>query len=277
MHLKHLTLVALSLLLAGCSAARWEQPQTPSPAPVGSTPRADVVAPAPGDMTRSRRGNPPFYEVYGVRYHVMNTSEGYRERGVASWYGKKFHGRDTSSGEPYDMYQMTAAHNTLPLPTNVRVTNLSNGRSIIVRVNDRGPFVKNRVIDLSYAAARELDMITSGTAMVEVEALPVRVTGPATTLAATSMPESPAQPPRLYVQVGAFGEVANAQNLARQLNANGIAEAAVHQSEGEMPQLYRVRIGPFSNAEDFDRMVARVQGLQFAEARLVVESSNAVY
>ena len=106
-----------------------------------------------------------------MRYTVMNSSTGYRERGVASWYGKKFHGRSTSSGERYDMYAMTAAHKTLPLPTNVRVTNLDNGRSITVRVNDRGPFVKNRLIDLSYAAAKELDVVANGTGMVEVVAL----------------------------------------------------------------------------------------------------------
>jgi rare lipoprotein A len=120
---------------------------------------------------RSVYGNPPFYDVFGKRYYVMASSVGYVERGVASWYGPGFHKERTSVGEPYDMYGMTAAHKTLPLPAYVRVTNLQNGRSCVVRVNDRGPFVGNRIIDLSYTAAAKLDMLRDGTAMVEVRAL----------------------------------------------------------------------------------------------------------
>ena len=117
---------------------------------------------------RARSGNPPFYSVFGKRYYVLSSSVGYRERGVASWYGPGFHKMRTSIGERYDMYGMTAAHKTLPLPAYVRVTNLQNGRSVVVRVNDRGPFVGNRIIDLSYSAAVKLDMLHNGTAMVEV-------------------------------------------------------------------------------------------------------------
>jgi rare lipoprotein A len=120
---------------------------------------------------RARYGNPPFYDVFGKRYYVLSSSVGYWERGVASWYGPGFHKERTSTGEPYDMYGMTAAHKTLPLPVYVRVTNLQNGRSIVVRVNDRGPFVGNRIIDLSYTAAAKLDMLRNGTAMVEVRAI----------------------------------------------------------------------------------------------------------
>ena len=117
---------------------------------------------------RSAHGNPPFYDVLGHRYFVLATADGYSERGVASWYGPTFHGGSTSSGEPYDMYGMTAAHKTLPLPTYARVTNLRNGKSIVVRINDRGPFVANRLIDLSYTAAAKLDMLREGTTLVEV-------------------------------------------------------------------------------------------------------------
>ena len=120
---------------------------------------------------RAIYGNPPSYEVFGKRYYVMASSVGYVERGVASWYGPGFHKELTSVREPYDMYGMTAAHKTLPLPAYVRVTNLQNGRSCVVRVNDRGPFVGNRIIDLSYTAAAKLDMLRDGTAMVEVRAL----------------------------------------------------------------------------------------------------------
>jgi rare lipoprotein A len=120
---------------------------------------------------RAIYGNPASYEVFGKRYYVMASSVGYVERGVASWYGPGFHKELTSVREPYDMYGMTAAHKTLPLPAYVRVTNLQNGRSCVVRVNDRGPFVGNRIIDLSYTAAAKLDMLRDGTAIVEVRAL----------------------------------------------------------------------------------------------------------
>jgi rare lipoprotein A len=127
-------------------------------------------------------GNPQVYEVFGKRYRVRESSDGYREQGIASWYGHPFHGRKTSNGEIYDMNEMTAAHTTLPLPTWVEVTNLTNGKRIIVKVNDRGPFVGKRVIDLSYAAANALDMVRGGTAKVEVRALE----GPPPTMTATT-------------------------------------------------------------------------------------------
>jgi len=136
---------------------------------------------------RARSGNPPFYDVFGKRYYVLSSSVGYRERGVASWYGPGFHNVRTSIGEPYDMYGMTAAHKTLPLPAYVRVTNLQNGRSVVVRVNDRGPFVGNRIIDLSYSAAVKLDMLRNGTAMVEVRTIDPSVP-PAITASATPAP-----------------------------------------------------------------------------------------
>jgi rare lipoprotein A len=141
-------------------------PPTERPPPSNSVP--DMV---PRSEPRSRTGNPPFYDVMGKRYFVLSSSVGYVERGVASWYGPGFHKVRTSTGETYDMYAMTAAHKTLPLPAYVRVTNLQNGRSIVVRVNDRGPFVGNRIIDLSYTAASKLDMLRNGTAMVEVRSL----------------------------------------------------------------------------------------------------------
>jgi rare lipoprotein A len=132
---------------------------------------ANIPDAIPRAEPRSASGNPPFYDVAGHRYVVLPTAVGYVERGVASWYGTEFHGLRTSTGERYDMFAMTAAHKTLPLPCYARITNLSNGRSVVVRINDRGPFVANRIIDLSYTAAAKLDMIRNGTAFVEVEAL----------------------------------------------------------------------------------------------------------
>ncbi len=174
--------VAVAISLGGCFSTRSTPPPSTHPAPaappaaVQSSPPAPEAVPdaIPRYEPRSIHGNPPFYDVFGKRYFVLSTSADYLERGVASWYGPGFHEVRTSTGEPYNMYGMSAAHKTLPLPCYVRVTNLQNGRSVVVRVNDRGPFVGNRIIDLSYSAAAKLDMLRNGTAMVEV-----RTVGPA--------------------------------------------------------------------------------------------------
>ena len=182
---------AALLLLAACA----QTPRHPSAAhPANAAPPATVLprnAPdvnqipdaIPREEPRSPYGNPPFYTVGGRRYAVLPSANGYVERGVASWYGTEFHGLRTSTGEPYDMFAMTAAHKTLPLPCYARITNLSNGRSVVVRINDRGPFIANRIIDLSYSAATRLDMIRSGTAFVELEVL-----NPAAPTLTASMP-----------------------------------------------------------------------------------------
>src|SRR6478672_12030064 len=167
MRLKSLAAVASAgLWLAGCGSAPRHpsaHAQPPPPPPTGNM--ADAV---PRAEPRSSHGNPPFYEVNGERYQVLSSSDNYIERGVASWYGPDFQGHNTSSGERYDMYGMTAAHKTLPIPCYARITNLSNGRSIVVRINDRGPFVNNRIVDLSYTAATRLDIVRTGTAFVEL-------------------------------------------------------------------------------------------------------------
>ena len=172
--------LAVAVGMSGCAgeaqragpAAAARPPPVAAAAPEAAAPPAQSVPDAvPRVEPRSRYGNPPFYDVFGKRYYVLSSSTAYVERGVASWYGPGFHKIRTSTGEPYDMYGMTAAHKTLPLPAYVRVTNLQNGRSIVVRVNDRGPFVDNRIIDLSYTAAAKLDMLRNGTAMVEVRAI----------------------------------------------------------------------------------------------------------
>ena len=164
---------------------------TAGASPQAAAPRAQAVPDAvPRFEPRSRYGNPPFYDVFGKRYYVLSSSTAYVERGVASWYGPGFHKIRTSTGEPYDMYGMTAAHKTLPLPAYVRVTNLQNGRSVVVRVNDRGPFVDNRIIDLTYTAAAKLDMLRNGTAMVEVRAIDPRVPAAGSAISASALAES---------------------------------------------------------------------------------------
>ena len=269
------TLAALTLAACGGSNVR-------DSAPSGSAAIPDLPGDAvPRPEPRSRYGNGPVYEVFGQTYRVMDSSSGYKERGVASWYGKKFHGRLTSNREPYDMYAMTAAHKTLPLPTYVRVRNLRNNKSIIVRVNDRGPFVHNRIIDLSYAAATKLDMVRDGTSLVEVTAIsfdepvgdrPVRVVEPAAPPAAAPAPEQ--QPAlqhdnRIYVQVGAFGERANAERRRSALVSGGIGGAFIFADEASTPPMYRVRIGPIGGVDDYDTLVLKLEALGITDPYLV--------
>lgn len=281
-----LVLALAALALAACVPPAWERPAPPpvvvQPSPVEPTPPAPGLPAPPVERTRPSRGNPPFYEVFGVRYHVMPSSEGYKSRGKASWYGRQFHGKPTSSGVIYDMHSFTAAHKTLPLPTLVRVTNLANGRAVLVTVNDRGPFVADRIIDLSYAAATELDMVKSGLADVEVEA--VTLDGNSPLLARGGGPVSDApQPPQaippgptvlppenLYMQVGAFGEHANAARLQAQLEAGGVSRVVIRYDGASGPGLYRVRIGPLAGAEEFDSLAARVRALRITDNPTVV-------
>lgn len=250
----------LLVLAAGCASQR--------PAP----PAVDA---APVTEGRSRYGNGPIYEVHGRRYVVLDSNAGYRERGIASWYGKKFHGRLTSNRERYDMYAMTAAHKTLPLPTMVRVTNLQNGKSVVVRVNDRGPFVANRLIDLSYAAAEAIGIVEAGTGMVEVAALgdyqPVAVAAAAPLAAAPREPASPAAEAMLYLQVGAFGDAGNAHRRFAMLKDGGIEPAFVHEDAAVQPALYRVRVGPIANVAQYDSLVLKLKGLGISEMHLVTE------
>lgn len=253
----------LLAVLAGCSSTGRVPPV---PTDVHAIPDA-----VPRHEPRSRYGNPSSYVVFGRRYHVMDSAQGYVEQGIASWYGPKFHGRRTSSGEPYDMYAMTAAHKTLPLPTYARVTNLKNGRSIVVRVNDRGPFVSNRIIDLSYVAAHKLDMVGTGTGLVEVEAL---VPGqPALRKAAWSdrTRQEPEVARALYIQVGAFSSRQNAEEMRGQLLLNGIDEVQVQRTAGASEAVYRVRIGPIATVDLADNTVRDLERIGVMDYRIVID------
>jgi rare lipoprotein A len=227
-------------------------------------------------------GSGPQYEVLNKTYTVMPNSADYQERGVASWYGKKFHGNLTSNREVYDMYGMTAAHKTLPLPTYVRVRNLRNDKVIVVRVNDRGPFVNNRIIDLSYSAALKLDMIRDGTSLVEVMAISFDQSG--SSESAGDRPtrvSTPALPPatsaavvesnRIFVQVGAFGERENAARRLAMLSQSGIANAFIHEDTSTQPSLYRVRVGPVAGVTQYDRLVEELDGLGIKDPYLITE------
>lgn len=242
------------------------------PVPVPSSGRAPGAPPdvnsipdaVPRDEPRSKRGNPPFYTVLGKRYVVLDSAAGFVERGVASWYGPTFHGEATSIGESYDMYGMSAAHTRLPLPCYARVTNLSNGKSVVVRINDRGPFAKNRILDLSYTAAAKLDMLKEGTALVEVR---VVTAGGDDRLRRTD--ETP--PQTLYVQAGAFSDEANARRLVTRLKAGGVANAFVLTPAEGPTKMFRVRAGPVSSTAEFDRLAARLNKLGISDVRLATD------
>lgn len=167
--IKKLTIIFLSILLTSCSF--YSKKTDSDSAPKSNVSLKHLKPVVPKYEPKSRIGNPKNYQVFGKTYDVMPSSKDFTQTGIASWYGTKFHGRKTSNGDVYDMFELTAAHKSLPLPTYVEVTNLENNKSIIVRVNDRGPFHDNRVIDLSYAAAAKLDVLAKGTAKVFIKAI----------------------------------------------------------------------------------------------------------
>lgn len=212
-----------------------------------------IAVPEPRPEPLARYGNHSPYTVLGRTYHVRETARGYSERGLASWYGSKFHGKPTSSGEPFDMHQVSAAHRTLPLPSWVEVTNLDNGRSLVVRVNDRGPFKDGRIIDLSYAAAVKLGVVDAGTAPVEVRALEF-----------DDMPMQAASGPRrvpVELQVGAFSDRDRARNVARSLEEAGIGPVYTGRGRSSAGRVWRVRVGPIDTAETASRLAERILGL----------------
>ena len=291
-------LVAAAAALAACTSAPKKEP---APAPAAA--RAPASAPAgssryykddgPGDSVPAnldaipdavprveplhRAANRP-YTVFGREYTPATTLRQYRERGIASWYGRKFHGEKTSIGDTYDMYAMTAAHPTLPLPSYARVTSVATGKSVVVRVNDRGPFLHERVIDLSFAAAAKLGIAQKGSGEVEVEAIlpagaPTLAGAPLPTVASAPIVAAPAGTPPaegtsavpvasaeggFVVQLGAFANYANAQNFVEHL-ANQIAPVGVEPKVRQVNGLFRVFVGPYPARDDAKRMADRLR------------------
>ena len=242
-----------------------------SPVAVDSAPKKKIDVETipnaiPKREPKSRYGNPKSYVVFGKRYYVMDSGKGYIEKGIASWYGTKFYGRRTSSGETYDMYAMTAAHKSLPLPTYVKVTNLSNDKFIVVKVNDRGPFHENRIIDLSYTAAIKLDIIQKGTGLVEVKAID---------------PEEPkednlvkddkisTQDTSFYIQVGTFSKLESAKILKQKLGSFGDNLIKISNVIVSGNTLFRVRIGPFTDTKLSDSIVSKLSDFGIFEHRIV--------
>jgi rare lipoprotein A len=278
-------LALVAATLAACSSPAKRE-TTPAPSPSAAPPKSGgyYKDDGPGDNppanldsipdavpkleALSRFSNRP-YTVFGVDYVPATTLRPYKERGIASWYGRKFHNQKTSNGETYDMYGMTAAHPTLPLPSYARVTNVATGKSVIVRVNDRGPFHPGRVIDLSYAAAYRIGIAQKGSGQVEVESIlpadapPQVAVAPLPPLAIAeaasnaAMPLQPA-PGGYVVQLGAFANNANAQafisNVANQVAPLGV-EAKVHEGNG----LFRVSVGPYPTRDEARRVADRLR------------------
>ncbi len=237
--------------------------------------KADAV---PKVEPKSRGGNPKSYVIFGKRYYVMQDSKGYVDRGIASWYGKKFHGRKTSNGETYDMYAMTAAHKTLPIPTYVEVENLKTGKTIVVRVNDRGPFHEGRIIDLSYAAAQKLGTAAGGTGLVEVRAIDPRTwqsdrtTQPTAKPAPQPKPVTPQSNTQIYLQLGAFSVRHNAEKFMNEVISKAFSGVLV--SEGRNSSglsVFRVRIGPLATVELADNIISRLIQHGYDEFHIVIE------
>jgi len=240
---------------------RYTQEHDSGPPPGKVVDVASIPQPKPKNEEPSRYGNHTPYTVFGETYHVLPSSEGYVAEGVASWYGSKFQGHRTSSGEPYDMYQFTAAHKSLPLPTFARVTNLDNNKSVIVRVNDRGPFHPDREIDLSWAAAKALDIDQNGTGRVRVEVVTRTQRNVASATTAQKTPrsgihaaaDSPPPPGEMYLQVGAYAQAERAQLLQKELLQKMTYPVAIRSMEREGQRLYRLWVGPFNSESSLNR------------------------
>ena len=208
------------------------------------------------------------YKVFGKRYRTLRSSKGYKKRGVASWYGSQFNGKDTACGEKYDMYKYTAAHKTLPLPSYVRVKNLKNGKSVIVKVNDRGPFVDNRIIDLSYAAAKKIDMLAEGTAFV-------RIIGVSEEEAAKSFKNNTRSifsrsifekivsrnKKKIFIQIGAFNEEKGARELKKKVSNIGVKYVFINKARSRNKIFYRVRVGPMQTVSSYEDTISKLTSL----------------
>lgn len=277
----------LVLLLSACSHTPSRYTQRHDSAPARHVDVAQIPDAVPRQEPRSRYGNPDSYTVFGKKYHTLKSSSGYVRRGIASWYGTKFHGHRTSSGETYDMYAMTAAHKTLPLPTYARVTNLENGRSVIVKINDRGPFHDNRLIDLSYAAAARLDIMHSGTGKVEIRTLDWAASQagrPGKPHTAPSRPKvgvvpasthitSPGtqQHDSMYLQLGSFTNADNAQRLKQKLSASNFEGVHITQATNKQQRVYRVRIGPLDDADSASTLANMLEAHGIVSPRVVID------
>ena len=258
--IKHTAYIALVLMvLTGCSFSTKLSKRQDGP-PAHEIDTSNIPNANPQALPRSTYGNPRSYVALGKRYWVLPSAKNYVKTGIASWYGKKFHGQLTSSREPYNMYAMTAASPNLPLPTFVRVTNLNNGREIVVKVNDRGPFAPNRIIDLSYAAAKKLGMTKKGTAMVRVAAIdPTQKEK----IVEKTTGHTPMLSPKIYLQLGAFQQLDNAKQLRQQLLQTLALTVQIRTAQKHAQTIYLVTVGPLGSVEQSDQTIAQLTQLGY--------------
>jgi len=274
-------------LLSACSSSRYQQKHDSTPTRLPN--QAELKDATPRAESHSRGGNKN-YKVFGKPYEVLATAQGFEQTGTASWYGKKFHGHLTSNGEIYDMYAMSAAHKNLPLPTYVKVTNTANDKSVIVRVNDRGPFHQSRVIDLSYSAAYKLDMLKTGTAQVKITAItdfdlnkevvkitpakrakefvsvtaslpkekptmaPLPKIKPTTASVISKVQTSPGLPTP-YIQVFATHKKEHAKSIANTLQDQYKQKTSYSDQQG----VYRIQMGPFNNIATLNALLGALK------------------
>jgi rare lipoprotein A len=289
--------LGLAVLLAGCGSHRTRPVHGAGSSPAGSSHRgvrddtsrpqssryrdrndsipdgpppdlSKLPEPVPKVEPRALYGNKSPYTVRGQTYTVLPTARGYDERGIASFYGNKFHGYKTSSLEDYDMYAFTAASKTLPLPSYARVTNLENGKSVIVRVNDRGPFHPDRVIDLSYVAAVKIGIWPKGTGLVDVRGIDP-------TQGAPELPPLPVVTagarPGIYLQVGAYADAGNAQRVATQLRRASFAPVQVLEVTVNGQHVRRVRVGPLQDVARADAVSAQIEDMGLPRPQVAVD------
>lgn len=277
-----LAIIACTGMLNACSVR--------DSAPANYTKRWHEIPDAvPEAVEPSRYGNPRRYEVMGKTYYVKDSADGFEQKGIASWYGNKFHGRRTSSGEDYDMYAMTAAHKTLPIPVYVEVTNTDNGRKAIVRVNDRGPFHEGRIIDLSYAAATKLGVAQTGTANVRIRVVDVDSDNNKTAAARTatarpggkvavstnskagrqSAAKTISDGEKLYVQVAAFDTEKSALQHIKKLQGKGFFDVRLHVESVKGTRLYRVRIGPLPSEHVAKNVLGQLEENNYHDLKIV--------
>jgi len=257
-------LILLILLLGACGG-----PPDKDGAPEGLPDYSNTPDAVPRVEKVSRAKQRP-YTVLGRTYQPLKSSQGFVQQGVASWYGTKFHGKQTANGERYDMYSMSAAHKLLPLPTYVQVRNLENGRSAVVRVNDRGPFHNNRIIDLSYAAASKLGMLGKGTALVEVRAIDPTNPKAAGRIASAGTPLTSGRNPRIYIQVGAFGDPDNARRLQQRLETHLSRSVRIENGETPRGRVHRVQVGPLTSVESADLVIGQLQDIDIHQTQMLL-------
>ena len=257
--------LVLILLVAACSSAPTSGPGSEAggaggyykdDGPGNQVPPdlASIPDAQPRAEPLSRFANRP-YDALGNHYVPLVAVQSFHERGIASWYGRRYHGRKTTSGEPYDMYAMTAAHPTLPIPSYARVTSVKNGKSVVVRINDRGPFLRGRVIDLSYAAANRLGIVADGSGEVEVDAIvPGQADEPQRAALDAVVPNADAAQPGIFLQVGAFASRDNAESLRARL--------ASLEEPGQvllLGELWRLQLGPYRSQDEARSAAERLE------------------